>query len=332
MGARFPTMESQAHLERDDAVVDRLKIFSGNANRPLAESMCSVLGIELGQATVSSFSDGEIMVQIDENVRGADVFLVQTLSYPVNHHLMEMLIMMDAFRRASAKRITAVIPYFGYARQDRKSAPRVPITAKLVADLITTAGADRVLTLDLHAGQIQGFFNIPVDHLYAKPVLLEYLRAKQFTRLVVVSPDAGGTERARAFAKKLNASLAIIDKRRDAPNSAELMNIIGDVKGSDVLLLDDMIDTGGTIVQGAHALKERGALKIYGACTHAVLSGPAIDRLKASPFDELIITDSVPLNGKDKLYDRITVLSVAGLLGQAVARVHTEESVSNLFV
>ena len=332
MGARFPTMESQAHLERDDAVVDRLKIFSGNANRPLAESMCSVLGIELGQATVSSFSDGEIMVQIDENVRGADVFLVQTLSYPVNHHLMEMLIMMDAFRRASAKRITAVIPYFGYARQDRKSAPRVPITAKLVADLITTAGADRVLTLDLHAGQIQGFFNIPVDHLYAKPVLLEYLRAKQFTRLVVVSPDAGGTERARAFAKKLNASLAIIDKRRDAPNSAELMNIIGEVKGSDVLLLDDMIDTGGTIVQGAHALKERGALKIYGACTHAVLSGPAIDRLKASPFDELIITDSVPLNGKDKLYDRITVLSVAGLLGQAVARVHTEESVSNLFV
>jgi ribose-phosphate pyrophosphokinase len=313
-------------------VEDRLKIFSGNANRPLAEQMCQVLGIDLGLATVSSFSDGEIMVQIDENVRGADVFLVQTLSYPVNHHLMEMLIMMDAFRRASAKRITAVIPYFGYARQDRKSAPRVPITAKLVADLITTAGADRVLTLDLHAGQIQGFFNIPVDHLYAKPVLLEYLRSKQFTNLVVVSPDAGGTERARAFAKKLNASLAIIDKRRDAPNSAELMNIIGEVKGSDVLLLDDMIDTGGTIVQGAHALKERGALKVYGACTHAVLSGPAIDRLKASPFDELIITDSIPLNGKDKVYERITVLSVAGLLGQAVARVHTEESVSNLFV
>jgi ribose-phosphate pyrophosphokinase len=313
-------------------VEDRLKIFSGNANRPLAEKMCQVLGIELGLATVSSFSDGEIMVQIDENVRGADVFLVQTLSYPVNHHLMEMLIMMDAFRRASAKRITAVIPYFGYARQDRKSAPRVPITAKLVADLITTAGADRVLTLDLHAGQIQGFFNIPVDHLYAKPVLLEYLRGKQFTNLVVVSPDAGGTERARAFAKKLNASLAIIDKRRDAPNSAELMNIIGEVKGSDVLLLDDMIDTGGTIVQGAHALKERGALKVYGACTHAVLSGPAIDRLKASPFDELIITDSIPLNGKDKVYEHITVLSVAGLLGQAVARVHTEESVSNLFV
>jgi ribose-phosphate pyrophosphokinase len=313
-------------------VEDRLKIFSGNANRPLAEQMCQVLGIDLGLATVSSFSDGEIMVQIDENVRGADVFLVQTLSYPVNHHLMEMLIMMDAFRRASAKRITAVIPYFGYARQDRKSAPRVPITAKLVADLITTAGADRVLTLDLHAGQIQGFFNIPVDHLYAKPVLLEYLRGKQFTNLVVVSPDAGGTERARAFAKKLNASLAIIDKRRDAPNSAELMNIIGEVKGSDVLLLDDMIDTGGTIVQGAHALKERGALKVYGACTHAVLSGPAIDRLKASPFDELIITDSIPLNGKDKVYERITVLSVAGLLGQAVARVHTEESVSNLFV
>jgi len=240
--------------------------------------------------------------------------------------------MMDAFRRASAKRITAVIPYFGYARQDRKSSPRVPITAKLVADLITTAGADRVLTLDLHAGQIQGFFNIPVDHLYAKPVLLEYLRTRPYTRLVVVSPDAGGTERARAFAKKLNASLAIIDKRRDAPNSAELMNIIGEVKDSDVLLLDDMIDTGGTIVQAAHALKERGALKVYGACTHAVLSGPAISRLKSSPFDEVIITDSIPLNGKDKLYDHFTVLSVAGLLGQAVARVHTEESVSNLFV
>lgn len=316
----------------DVSVDDRLKIFSGNANRPLAEKMCQSLGIDLGLATVSAFSDGEIMVRIDENVRGSDVFLVQTLSHPVNHHLVEMLIMMDAFRRASAKRITAVIPYFGYARQDRKSAPRVPITAKLVADLITTAGADRVLTLDLHAGQIQGFFNIPVDHLYAKPVLLEYLHKKQFTNLAVVSPDAGGTERARAFAKKLNASLAIIDKRRDAPNSAELMNIIGEVKGRDVLLLDDMIDTGGTIVQGAHALKERGALRVYGACTHAVLSGPAIDRLKASPFDEVIITDTIPLDGKDKRYEHFTVLSVAGLLGQAVARVHLEESVSNLFV
>jgi ribose-phosphate pyrophosphokinase len=313
-------------------VQDRLKIFSGNANRALAEKMCASLKLELGKATVSAFSDGEIMVRIDENVRGADVFVVQTLAHPVNHHLVEMLIMIDAFRRASAKRITAVIPYFGYARQDRKSSPRVPITAKLVADLITTAGTDRVLTLDLHAGQIQGFFNIPVDHLYAKPVLLDYLHGKQFTNLVVVSPDAGGTERARAFAKKLDATLAIIDKRRDAPNSAELMNIIGEVDGRDVLLLDDMIDTGGTITQAAHALKERGALKVYGACTHAVLSGPAIDRLKSSPFDEVIITDSIPLNGKDKLYERFTVLSVAGLLGQAAEHVHLEESVSTLFV
>jgi ribose-phosphate pyrophosphokinase len=315
-----------------DTAQDRLKIFSGNANRPLAEKMCLSLGLPLGEAVVSSFSDGEIMVQIDENVRGSDVFVVQTLSNPVNHHLMEMLIMIDALKRSSAKRITAVIPYFGYARQDRKSAPRVPITAKLVADLITVAGAHRVLTLDLHAGQIQGFFNIPVDHLYAKPVLLEYLHKKAFTDLVVVSPDAGGTERARAFAKRLDASLAIIDKRRDAPNSAELMNIIGEVKGHDVLILDDMIDTGGTIAQAAHALKERGALRVCGACTHGVLSGPAIDRLKASPMDELIVTDSVPLNDKVERYERFTVLSVAGLLGEAVARVHAEESVSNLFV
>lgn len=311
---------------------NQLKIFSGNANRDLAEKVCAYLDIPLGAATVSTFSDGEILVQIDENVRGMDVFVIQTLSNPANHHLMEMLIMFDALKRASARRITAVIPYFGYARQDRKSAPRVPITAKLIADLITTAGADRVLTLDLHAGQIQGFFNIPVDHLYAKPVLLEYLHKKEFNDLVVVSPDAGGTERARAFAKRLNARLAIIDKRRDAPNKAQLMNIIGEVDGHDVLLLDDMIDTGGTIAQAAHALKERGALKVYGACSHPVLSGPAIDRLIDSPFDELITTDTIPLNGKEDRYKRFTVLSVSELLGKAVARVHTEESVSSLFV
>ncbi|MBI5136583.1 MAG: ribose-phosphate pyrophosphokinase [Nitrospirae bacterium] len=313
-------------------VFDDIRVFSGNANRPLAEEVCRFLGIPMGEATVSTFSDGEILVQIDENVRGKDVFLIQPLSHPVNNHLMEMLIMIDALRRSSAKRITAVIPYFGYARQDRKSAPRVPITAKLVADLITVAGTSRVLTLDLHAGQIQGFFNIPVDHLYAKPVLLEYLNTKEFNNLVVVSPDAGGTERARAFAKKLNASLAIIDKRRESPNKAQLMNIIGDVAGHDVLLLDDMIDTGGTIVQAAQALKERGALKVYGACTHPVLSGPAVDRLKTSAFDELILTDTIPLGDKAERYDRFTVLSVAGLLGQAVARVHTEESISSLFV
>jgi len=315
-----------------DSVFNDLRVFSGNANRPLAEKVVAHLGTGLGDATVATFSDGEILVQIDENVRGKDVFIIQPLTNPVNHHLMEMLIMMDAMRRASARRITAVIPYFGYARQDRKSAPRVPITAKLVADLITTAGADRVLTLDLHAGQIQGFFNIPVDHLYAKPVLLDYLLAKDFNDLVVVSPDAGGTERARAFAKRLNSSLAIIDKRRESPNKAQLMNIIGDVEGHDVLLLDDMIDTGGTIVQAAQALKERGALKVYGACTHPVLSGPAIDRLKSSPFDELIITDTVPLGDKAERFERFNVLSVAGLLGQAVARVHTEESISSLFV
>ncbi len=311
---------------------NELRVFTGNANRPLAEDVCKFLGIPMGEATVSTFSDGEILVQIDENVRGMDVFLIQSLSYPVNHNLMEMLIMMDALKRASAKRITAVIPYFGYARQDRKSAPRVPITAKLVADLITAAGADRVLTLDLHAGQIQGFFNIPVDHLYAKPVLLDYLATKKFKDLVVVSPDAGGTERARAFAKKLDASLAIIDKRRESPNKAQLMHIIGDVEGHDVLLLDDMVDTGGTIVQAAQALKERGALKVYGACTHPVMSGPAIDRLKSSAFEELIITDTVPLGDKAERYDRFTKLSVASLMGQAVARVHTEESISSLFV
>jgi len=313
-------------------VFNDLRVFTGNANRPLAENVVAHLGTGIGDATVSTFSDGEILVQIDENVRGKDVFIIQPLTNPVNHHLMEMLIMMDAMRRASARRITAGIPYFGYARQDRKSAPRVPITAKLVADLITTAGADRVLTLDLHAGQIQGFFNIPVDHLYAKPVLLDYLETKTFSDLVVVSPDAGGTERARAYAKKLDASLAIIDKRRESPNKAQLMNIIGDVEGHDVLLLDDMIDTGGTIVQAAQALKERGALKVYGACTHAVLSGPAIDRLNSSPFDELIITDTVPLGDKAERFDRFNTLSVAGLLGQAVARVHTEESISSLFV
>ncbi len=311
---------------------DDIRVFSGNANRPLAEDVCKFLGIPLGEATVSTFSDGEILVQVDENVRGKDVFVIQSLTHPVNHNLMELLIMMDAMRRASAKRVTAVVPYYGYARQDRKSAPRVPITAKLVADLITTSGADRVLTLDLHAGQIQGFFNIPVDHLYAKPVLLDYLSGKSYNDLVVVSPDAGGTERARAFAKKLDASLAIIDKRRESPNKAQLMNIIGDVEGHDVLLLDDMIDTGGTIVQAAQALKERGALKVYGACTHPVLSGPAIDRLKGSAFDELIITDTVPLGDKAERYDKFTVLSVAGLMGQAVARVHTEESISSLFV
>src|SRR3990170_426339 len=263
---------------------NEMKVFTGNSNSALAEEICQYLKIPLGEATAGTFSDGEIMVQINENVRGKDIFVIQSFSNPVNKHIMELLIMIDAFKRASAYRITAVIPYFGYARQDRKVQPRVPIAAKLVADLITAGGADRALTIDLHVGQIQGFFNIPVDNLFATPVLLDYLRTKGLKDLVVVSPDAGGVERARAFAKRLKASLAIIDKRRDGPNISEVMNIIGEVEGRDALLLDDMIDTAGTITQGAEAIKKKGARKVLAACTHGVLSGPAIDRLNAAPI------------------------------------------------
>ncbi|MDA8423567.1 MAG: ribose-phosphate pyrophosphokinase, partial [Nitrospiraceae bacterium] len=255
-----------------------IKVFSGNANTALAKEICQRMNLPLGNAVVGQFSDGEINVQIVDNVRGMDVFVVQPTSSPVNRHLMELLIMIDALKRASASRITAVLPYYGYSRQDRKVQPRVPITSKLVADLITAAGANRVLTMDLHAGQIQGFFNIPVDNLFAAPVLLEYIRAKKFTNLTVVSPDAGGVERARAFAKRLNAALAIIDKRRDKPNEAQVMHIIGDVKGRDCLLLDDMVDTAGTLTEGAAALRANGAGSISAACSHAVLSGPAIQR------------------------------------------------------
>ena len=298
----------------------------------MAQEICDYLALPLGQAKVSRFSDGEIMVKVEENIRGMDVFVLQSTSDPVNVNLMELLIMIDAIKRASPYRITAVIPYYGYARQDRKDEPRVPITAKLVADLITTAGAHRVLTMDLHAGQIQGFFNIPVDHLYAAPVLLDYFRKFDLKKLVVVSPDAGGVERARAFAKRLRANLAIIDKRREGPNRAKLMNIIGEVEGRDVLLLDDMIDTAGTIVQGAGAIKEKGALRILASCTHPVLSGPALQRISESPIDEVVATNTIALNGKEDVCKKIKVLSVGSLLGEAVKRIHHEESLSTLFV
>lgn len=286
----------------------------------------------MGKVKLSKFSDGENLVQVDENVRGMDIFIIQSTSSPVNDHLMELLLMMDAMKRASAYRITAVIPYMGYARQDRKDQPRVPISAKLVADLITTAGAHRVLTMDLHAGQIQGFFNIPVDHLYATPVLLKYLKSKNFQDPVVVSPDAGGVERARAFAKRLNAQLAIIDKRREGPNQVKLMNIIGEVENRNVILLDDMIDTAGTISQSASALHEKGAKEILAACSHAVLSGSALDYLRDSRISEIIVTDTIPLGKKKDLLPKIKVLSVAPLLGEAIRRIHQEESVSSLFV
>jgi len=311
-----------------------LKLFSGNANPALAKEICGCLGIGMGAAAISSFSDGEIRIKIDENVRGADVFVVQSCCTPVNNSIMELLIMIDALKRSSASRITAVIPYFGYARQDRKDQPRVPITAKLVADLVTTAGADRVLTMDLHAGQIQGFFNIPVDHLYALPVLLDYINkrfAKDLKDVVIVSPDAGGVERARAFAKRLQTNLAIIDKRREGPNNTQVMNIIGDVEGKHAILLDDMIDTAGTIVQGAQACSDKGAKSVWAGCVHPVLSGPALERLQGSRLTEVVVTNTIPLNGKDQQCPKLRVLSVAPLLGEAIKRIHGEESVSSLF-
>jgi len=309
-----------------------IKLFSGNANKPLAVEIAQYLGIPLGDATVSIFTDSEIMVQINENVRGADVFLIQPTCNPVNHNIMELLLMVDALKRASARRITTVIPYYGYARQDRKVQPRVPISAKLVADLITVAGTNRVLTIDLHVGQIQGFFNIPVDHLYAAPVLIDHIRWKYSNDTVIVSPDAGGVERARAFAKRLGASLAIIDKRREGINESQVMNVIGDVEGKDAILLDDMIDTAGTITQALSAIKEKGARRIISACTHAVLSGPAIDRINNSELEEVIVTNTIPLGDKQERCKKLTVLSVSSLLGEAIKRIHEESSVSSLFV
>ena len=312
--------------------MEKLKLFSGNSNRPLAQEMCDSLGNPLGKATVKRFSDGEIFVEIEENVRGADVFVVQSTCCPGNDNLMELLIMMDALKRASANRITAVLPYYGYARQDRKVAPRTPITAKLVADLITTAGADRILCMDLHAGQIQGFFNIPVDHLYATPVILDYIKKNFDDDIVIVSPDAGGVERARAFAKRLNCSLAIIDKRRTAPNVAEVMNIIGDVVGKVAIMVDDMVDTAGTLTQGAKAVKDNGAKKIYAISTHPVLSGPAISRIEQSVMEELVVTNTIPLTKEGAACKKIKVLSVSSLLAEAIKRVYIGDSVSSLFV
>ena len=309
----------------------RLKLFSGTANVELAKEICAFLCIPLGDAAIKRFSDGEINVEIRENVRGVDVFVVQPTCPPVNDNLMELLILMDAFKRASAQRVTAVIPYYGYARQDRKVFPRAPITAKLVADLLTAAGVSRVLTVDLHAGHIQGFFNIPVDHLYAAPAMLEYIKANYGNEVVIVSPDAGGVERARAFAKRLNSPMAIIDKRRVAPNVAEVMNIIGEVEGKTAILLDDMVDTGGTMVMSADALKGKGTRHVYAMATHAVLSGPAIERLEKSVIEELVVSNTIPLGGKASCR-KIRVLSVAGLLGEAIKRIHFQDSVSSLFV
>jgi len=313
-------------------MLDKIKIFSGNSNRLLAEELCEFIGVPIGQASVKTFSDGEIAVEIKENVRGKHVFIVQSTCSPVNDNLMELLIMIDAMKRASAGLITAVIPYYGYARQDRKAAPRTPITAKLTADLITAAGATRVLSMDLHAGQIQGFFNIPVDHIYAMPVTLEYIKENMGDDIVVVSPDAGGVERARAFAKRLGSSLAIIDKRRTGPNVAEVMHIIGDVEGRVALIVDDMVDTAGTLTQAARALAENGAKKVCASCTHAVLSGPALDRIAASVIEEMVVTNSIPLSENGQGCAKISVLSVAPLLGEAIKRIHSDDSVSSLFV
>lgn len=312
---------------------DEIKVFTGNSNPALADAVCDYLGVPRGDADVRRFSDGEILVEIDENVRGGDVFVIQSTCTPVNDNLMELLLMLDAFRRASAKRITAVIPYYGYARQDRKVAPRVPISAKLVADLITTAGALRVLTVDLHAGQIQGFFNVPVDNVFATPVVLKYVRERLGDEPVtIISPDAGGVERARAFAKHVNATLAIIDKRRARPNEVAEMHIVGDVRGRTAVLIDDMVDTAGTMVAAARALKENGAREVLACCTHPVLSGTAVNRIDGSELSELIVTDTVPLRSDASGSEKIRVLSVAQLLGEAVRRIHYEESISSLFV
>jgi ribose-phosphate pyrophosphokinase len=312
-------------------MTDRLILFSGNANRALSQEIADHLGVPLGEAEVSRFADGEILVQIFENVRGADVFVIQPTCRPVNENLMELLVIIDALKRASAWRITAVMPYYGYGRQDRKVQPRVPITAKLVADLLTAAGVHRVVTMDLHAGQIQGFFTTPVDHLYAAPVLLQYFQERMLGEAVVVSPDAGGVERARAFAKRLDTSLAFIDKRRTGPNEARVMHIVGEVEGRDVIIVDDMIDTGGTLTQAVPALLEKGAKRIFASCTHPVLSGAAVERIEESALEEVVVTNTIPLS-EGRHSKKLSVLSVAPLLGEAISRIHKDESVSRLFV
>ncbi|HTC40946.1 MAG TPA: ribose-phosphate pyrophosphokinase [Candidatus Acidoferrales bacterium] len=311
---------------------ERFKIFSGTANPLLAGEICKHLDVPLGKALLGRFSDGEIYFQILENVRGADVFVVQPCSYPVDNHLLELLLMIDAFKRASAWRITAVLPYYCYARQDRKDKPRVPISAKLVADLLETAGASRALTLDLHAPQIQGYFDVPVDHLYGSPVLVDYFRHKKLPNLTVVSPDAGGVERARAFAKKLDAPLAIVDKRRVDLDVTEVMNLIGDVKGRSALIVDDIIDTAGTLVKTADALMREGATQVFAACTHAILSGPAVERIENSKISEVVATDSVPVSEAARNLKKLKILSVADLLARGIRSIHEETSISELFI
>lgn len=308
-----------------------LLVFSGRANQPLAEDICRYLNISLGKTVIKDFADKEIYVRIEENVRGGDVFVIQPTCSPGNTNLMELLIIIDALKRSSAKRITAVIPYYGYARQDRKNEPRVPITSKLVADLLHTAGTDRVLTIDLHAGQIQGFFNIPVDHLFAMNVLIDYIRALNLPDLTVISPDAGGVERARAFAKRLGTSLAIIDKRRESMNEAKAMHIIGDVRNKVALIVDDMIDTAGTLLEATNALIGAGAREVHACCSHPVLSGPAHERIISSSIKSVIATNSIPIHGRLVDNPKLKILSIAPLLGEAILRIHSESSVSSLF-
>jgi len=313
-------------------VARELRVFTGNAHPALGESICRFLGMSVGRAHLARFSDGEVWFQIQDNVRGADVFVIQPTGPPVNENLMELLVMLDAFKRSSASRITAVMPYYGYARQDRKDKPRVPITAKLVADLISVAGTDRILTMDLHATQIQGFFDIPVDHLFAAPVIMDYVSKLKLPKLTVVSPDAGGVERARAYAKRLEASLAIVDKRRESPNVAEVHHVIGEVEGRTALIVDDIVDTGGTLGKVAHAIKEAGAREVLASCSHAVLSGSAMDIIDRSPLSRLIVTDSIPLSEEKKRSPKIVSLTIAELMGKAIRNIHEEASVTSLFV
>src|SRR5690242_2830601 len=333
--------EKKVHVSADEKperkpqrsrVDDKFKIFGGTANGPLCDEVCAFLGLNRGQALLTRFADGEAYVQIQENVRGADVFVLQPTCRPVDEHLMELLLMIDALKRASARRITAVIPYYGYARQDRKDKPRAPISSKLVADVLTTAGADRALIVDLHAPQLQGFFNIPVDHLFASPVLVDYFRRLALPDLTVVSPDAGGVERARFFAKKVDAPLAIVDKRRMEMNVAEIMHVIGDVNGRTCLLIDDLIDTAGTLVKTARALKENGANRIFACASHPVLSGPAVDNLATSDIEQVVVTNTIPLSEAARREPKIKVLSIAGLIARAIQSIHEETSVSKLFV
>ncbi|NQU12959.1 MAG: ribose-phosphate pyrophosphokinase, partial [Desulfobacteraceae bacterium] len=307
-------------------------VFPGNSNPGLAKKICKYLGVQLGGAKVKTFSDGEIQIEIEETVRGKDIFIVQSTCPPVNDNLVELLLMIDAFKRSSASRITAVMPYYGYSRQDKKVVPRVPISAKLIADLLTVAGTNRLITMDLHAGQIQGFFDIPVDNLFAAPVIIEYIKSNFSNNLVIVSPDAGGVERARAYAKRLNTDLAIVDKRRDAPNRAIAMSVIGDVTDKVAVILDDMIDTAGTLIEAAYAIIEHGAKEVHACCAHPIFSGPAIDRIKNSVLKSVVVSDTIPLNSKAETCNKISILSISELVGESIIRCHKGDSVSNLFV